>query len=418
MDIFKFNSKYNFILFLFYFLPISFILGKAILEFNIILIIIIFLKDLISEKKNIGIFFENKIIFPLFLLWIYLGFNIHNGLDNDGNWMRALFFFKFILLIFAFAYYLNLKSFRNKIINFWTIIIIIVSFDIYFEFLFGKNMLGFESPMKNERIVSFFKDELIVGSFIATFLFITIGKLYDDNKIFLSLVLFSFFSFAIFLTGERSITLKILISFFLIIFFVLKTPKLKILTMLILSFLILFMVSNKNLNNRFKNSFLEIKYNLQSLNFYEAALNTKYLNQTIFAYEILKQNYLFGVGTKNYFKACNDLKNSSNSELVRKKTFKCFVHPHQFYNEFISEHGIIGTFIILFSIIMLFYNREKLTINDDKKRKLFIFKIYIIISLIPIIPSGSFFSSLNLFQFYLNYVIYYVYLKDNLIFKN
>jgi len=354
----------------------------------------------------------------LFLLWIYLGFNIHNGLDNDGNWMRALFFFKFILLIFAFAYYLNLESFRNKIINFWTIIIIIVSFDVYFEFLFGKNMLGFESPMKNERIVSFFKDELIVGSFIATFLFIIIGKLYDDNKIFLSLILFSFFSFAIFLTGERSITLKILISFFLIIFFVLKTPKLKILTMLILSFLILFMVSNKNLNNRFKNSFLEIKYNLQSPNFYEAALNTKYLNQTIFAYEILKQNYLFGVGTKNYFKACNDLKNSSNSELVRKKTFKCFVHPHQFYNEFISEHGIIGTFIILFSIIMLFYNREKLTINDDKKRKLFIFKIYIIISLIPIIPSGSFFSSLNLFQFYLNYAIYYVYLKDNLIFKN
>ena len=130
MDIFKFNSKYNFILFLFYFLPVSFILGKAILEFNIILIIIIFLKDIISEKKNIGIFFENKIIFPLFLLWIYLGFNIHNGLDNDGNWMRALFFFKFILLIFAFAYYINLKSFRNKIINFLTIIIIIFYFDI------------------------------------------------------------------------------------------------------------------------------------------------------------------------------------------------------------------------------------------------------------------------------------------------
>ena len=114
-------------------------------------------------------------------------------------------------------YFLKDKTLRNKVINFWTLVLLIVSFDVFFEFIFGQNILGYESPMKNERIISFFKDELIVGSYLSTFLFIIVGKFYFDEK-YSSIILFLIFFVSILITGERSISLKILFSVFLIIF--------------------------------------------------------------------------------------------------------------------------------------------------------------------------------------------------------
>ncbi len=86
----------------------------------------------------------------------------------------------------------------------------------------------------------------------------------------------------------------------------------------------------------------------------------------------------------------------------------CYSHPHQFYYEFISEHGLIGTIIILGILLNLFFSKSS-TLTTTDKRKLFAFKIYFIVSLIPILPTGSFFSSLQLFQFFLNYAIFRVY---------
>jgi O-antigen ligase len=412
MNFLKLTTKHNLIYLFFSFLPISFIIGKAILELNIILIIIFFISDLIYEKQDLKKIFRSRIFLSLTILWIYLNFNIFNGLDNKGNIIRGLFFFKYILLIFAFIHYLKLVSLRDKIINFWTIVLLIVSFDVWYEFFVGKNILGFESPMINERIVSFFKDELIVGSYLATFLFIIFGKFYSKNNLVLSLILFLIFSISIFMTGERSITLKIFFSFLLIFFFVFKETKLKILIFSFLLFLIFIVVANKNLNNRYNNTFYELNENIKIGSFYESTINIKYLNQIIFSYEILKQNYLFGVGTKNYFKACINLKNTSKNEFVKKNTDKCFIHPHQFHYEFISEHGLIGTIIIISCIFILFSNRRNIELSDQKKRQLFIFKIYILISLLPIIPTGSFFSSLNLFQFFLNYSFYKIYFLE------
>ena len=118
-----------------------------------------------------------------------------------------------------------------------------------------------------------------------------------------------------------------------------------------------------------------------------------------------------GVGTKNYLSACNNLKKTSKNTIIRENVDLCYTHPHQFYYEFISEHGIIGTIIILGILLNLFFNKS-LTLKTVDKRKLFAFKIYLIISLIPVLPTGSFFSSLQLFQFFLNYAIFRVYYDD------
>ena len=267
--------------------------------------------------------------------------------------------------------------------------------------------------MKNERIVSFFQDELIVGSYLSTFLFIIVGKFYFDEKKYLSIILFLIFFISILVTGERSISLKLLFSVFLIIFFVLNKPKLMILTLISSVLLIILVLSTGKLSDRYKKTFENINKSFVYQNLYLNILNTKYINQSLFSYEILKQKFFFGVGTKNYLEACSDLKRTSDKDIIKEKVVYCYAHPHQFYYEFISEHGVIGTIVILTFILMLFLTNKDKVMEKEKRRKLFIFKIYIIISLLPIIPTGSFFSSLQLFQFFINYSFYQIYLLKN-----
>lgn len=406
----KLIYKNNFILLFFSLLPISFILGNAVLELNIILIIILFLREIIKDKDQLYQFLQGKLFFILLILWAYLNINSLFAINYEGSLRRSIFFFRYIFLIFAVIYFLKNDTIRNKVINFWALVLLIVSIDIFFEFFFGKNILGFESPMKNERIVSFFKDELIVGSYLSTFMFIIVGKFYYERKKSLSIMILLFLLISIIITGERSITLKALLSVPLIIFFVLEKTKLKILILILSIFLTFIALTNKKVSDRYKSTFKHVEKNFESQKLYNGILDIKYLNQSIFSYEILKQNYLLGVGTKNYFIACSGLKNTSKNELIREKAINCYTHPHQFYYEFMSEHGVLGTITILTLILMLFLKDKNIVMDKKKKRKLFIFKIYIIISLLPIIPTGSFFSSLQLFQFFINYSFYQIYL--------
>ena len=404
----KLVSKNNVILFFFSILPISFICGNAVLELNIFFIIIFFLRELFLDKEYFSKILKTKFFYLLISLWFYLIINALFALNYEVSLRRSIFFFRYILLIFAFLYFLRGEQIRNKIINIYTLILLFISFDIFFEFIFGKNILGFESPMKNERIVSFFKDELIVGSFLASFLFIIFGKFFNENKKILSAILFTIFSVSILITGERSISIKILISIFLIIFFVLENPRLKIYTTLFSILLISLVFTNDNINIRYKNFLTHFEKNFQKDDIYKSVLETKYLNQSLFSYELLKNNYLLGVGTKNYSSACRNLKKTSKKTVIQENAVHCYTHPHQFYYEFISEHGIIGSIIIIGILISLISNKSYVFTKKDK-RKLFIFKIYFIISMVPIFPTGSFFSSLQLFQFFLNYAIYLVY---------
>ena len=404
----KLVSKNNIILFFFSILPISFISGNAVLELNIFFIIIFFLRELFLDKDYFSRILKTKFFYLLISLWFYLIVNALFALNYEVSLRRSIFFFRYILLIFAFLYFLRGEQIRNKIINIYTLILLFISFDIFFEFIFGKNILGFESPMKNERIVSFFKDELIVGSFLASFLFIIFGKFFNENKTILSAILFTIFSVSILITGERSISIKILISIFLIIFFVLENPRLKIYTTLFSILLISLVFTNDNINIRYKNFLTHFEKNFQKDDIYKSVLETKYLNQSLFSYELLKNNYLLGVGTKNYSSACRNLKNTSKKTVIQENAVHCYTHPHQFYYEFISEHGIIGSIIIIGILISLISNKSYIFTKKDR-RKLFIFKIYFIISMVPIFPTGSFFSSLQLFQFFLNYAIYLVY---------
>ena len=192
----KFINNYFIVLFSFF--PISIILGSTISLINILLIDLSFL-FLIFYIREFS-FLKNKAVKYLFLLYFYLLFNSLISIDPTEGIYRNFGFIRIIILFVAVNYFFNQKFFFDKVFFIWLIIIFFVSIDVFLESYTGRNMLGY-GELYGRRVVSFFKDEPIVGGYINAFYLILIGFLYNKftiqhkNKI---LLLSIFFLFAIF----------------------------------------------------------------------------------------------------------------------------------------------------------------------------------------------------------------------------
>ena len=107
--------------------------------------------------------------------------------------------------------------------------------------------------------------------------------------------------------------------------------------------------------------------------------------------KIFSQNKFFGVGLKNY-----------RVEVGNKNYVNSSIHPHQTHIEILSELGIVGylSFIIFFILSYLNYKT-----NSNKSDQYFKLAglLFIITSLIPLLPSGSFFTSHAATIFWMNY---------------
>jgi O-antigen ligase len=81
--------------------------------------------------------------------------------------------------------------------------------------------------------------------------------------------------------------------------------------------------------------------------------------------------------------------------------YRCATHPHQIYFEFLSELGFFGLIIMLFFIIYIslksfyfyFKNRNLVLLSTT---------LFVCSTFIPLIPSGSFFTSFGATIFWLN----------------
>lgn len=409
---------YNYFLLLFFLIPITILLGSAILVFNILLIDLSFL-ILIVIRRDFS-FLKSKPIIYLFALYIYLIFNSFISIEFSEGLLRNFGFLRMIIFFAALNYFFLDKSFSRKVFKFWLIIMLIVIFDVFLEFFFGENILGYNSGMEfNNRIVSFFKDEQIVGSYLFGFYLILLGfifYLHDDRGLIIKLLIISLFLLAIFFTGERATSIK---TFLGTIFFLLSlknvTLKKKIIFITIITTLIITTLSNSSyLKMRFVNqikSAITITY-LKDKNHPESRLGT---NDTVYyelyrsGYEVFRNNKSFGVGNKNYrVEACKE----------GYRYYYCSTHPHQIYFELLSEHGIFGTIILLFIFYKLIFSKFILNFKESNYLRIGSL-IYLLLVFMPLIPSGAFFNNLMITFFMINLSIYYA--KDinkNIFMKN
>ena len=122
----------------------------------------------------------------------------------------------------------------------------------------------------------------------------------------------------------------------------------------------------------------------------------------------LKNIQFFGIGIKNYRTESNKEKYRNNE--YKWTQFRSTTHPHQIHYEFLSETGIFGYLIFLIFIFFSLYLSIK---NFLKYKNMFQLSgiLYVIFSLTPILPSGSFFSTFSSGLFWINYSIMVSYIK-------
>ena len=405
----KKNNFFNSALFFFFSVyPIAFLFGNFII--NLFLFIINFLLILSFSKNSINFKILNKSIFYL-LFFLFFSFLINLIFSNNFqlSYPRVL---KFILIIGSIISFKHLLlSFKNseieKLYKIWSIIFIIVIFDIIFELIFKSNILGLKSFMPG-RIASFAGHELNIGHFFSAFCLIFMSYIYNHYKSISSKLILAIFLIVIsFLIGERSNFIRtfLIISLFVILIYEINF-KLKILSF---SSLIIFFIVILNFNTGYKLRYISQFTNVLSKNgisyYFDNSIYGAHYNV---AKEIFKDNIIFGAGIKNfriesYDKKYEDLNHNQNDKRAN-------THPHQIHYEFLSETGLFGYLSFAVFTFFSFYLTIKNYIKDRNYYQLAAF-FYVLISLLPLIPSGSFFSTYGSSLFWLNYAIMVGYIK-------
>ena len=306
---------------------------------------------------------------------------------------------------------------------------LVLIIDGFFQYFTGQNILGFPAG-HHYRISSFFGNELVMGSYLSR-LFPLLYALYlikpkQKLEMYLMGLLFILVHILIFISGERTSFLFLILSSFFIIVLVKGHYYLRLTTLVTSIILIIFIAQNSpKLSYRmFVGPGLEIgllDVNMFSREYLISSGHYGWQNPAppkdqisknkdliaseklvIFspahdslirtAYNMFKDRPLFGHGPKMFRVLCKDQKYAYGMS-------PCMTHPHNFYVQLLAETGIIG-FLFLFSC-MLYVTFASLwqikTIILRQKRFLTDYQVCllagILISIWPISPNGNFFNN-------------------------
>ena len=388
------------------FLAISIFLADLFASISGIILIFIFFK-----KKNLYLFKKIKkeiIIFVVFYIIILISFLLTNY--KSYSFLPSFFYFRYFLLSLSIFYLLKKYNFLNN-----TLYLIIafsvglVIFDAFFQLLFGFNLLGYDyigykDGSTMNYLTGFFEDEKKLGSYLVRFLPLIISLIYlIKPKISLKLELFIILCFGviIYCSSERAAMFLLLLSYFA--YFIFSKKKLHFVILNILIFVILL-----NTNESLKDKYLY--FTLKQIGFnnlfnYDPKKDDKFPikyyseeheNLSYTALIIIQKNYLFGTGIKSFYKECEFLKKSNQNYTTKRHKLVCSTHPHNTYLQIFSEIGILGFIIVSYFFIYLISNCIKVIFKKDKKeldQSFFFINLSLILSLMPLIPSGSFFNN-------------------------
>lgn len=421
------NNKFNIFdrlsILVFSLLPISVLIGNAAININILLINIIFL--IYCFRSKIWSWLKSEIFLSLLIIYIFLIANslysylflteIDTTIENEiDGFVRSILFIKFILLVFAFSILLENSKVLYKVKFNWLIISLIVITDVFYEKYFGKNIFGYESP-NPQRIVSFFKDEMVVGGYILCFGFATItyflSKSKEKKSIIFFLIVFLIIPIAILLTGERSNFIKSVFIFLAVTLFINKKNLFLNFKHLILLFFLtisFFMYFNENIKDRYSVFFKRIIVVEENKTMIEKFENIKYFAHFDTAIKILNNYPITGVGNKNFRKEC--MKSIYFDEKIKFSEHRCSTHPHQIHFEILSEHGLVGYFLIIYFIVIFLFKNIRISLKSKNIGHLSNIT-YLIIFFLPLLPGGGIFSTFNGTIFWIIFSLTYLHCK-------
>ena len=359
-------------------------------------------------KNNYFFFFKNYFVVFFFFFYFYilvlslLSENILLSLES------SLFYFRFIFFVLCVRLlYEENKNLVKILLTSLISILVFIFLDSLYQFIYGNNLLNY-SMVSPGRVSSIFGDELKLGSFYTRFVLIffalyAINKtinLKDNFYLFLILIINLFI---VFISGERA-SLIIFMLFFIYIFLEPSFNKFFkfVLFVLAISSAFLLILNSSMIKKRMIDQTL-LQRGLKSETKYEKTEFTEFAgfqfylfspsHQKIYfnAVKIYNENKLFGHGPKTFRYLCVDPKYNLDPK-------GCTTHPHNTYIQLLLETGLIGFFaVLLFFLICTYKILKSLFLNyfrtSDLNLSKRLFYLCLIISLLPFIPTGSFFNN-------------------------
>jgi O-antigen ligase len=402
----KINRFSTFFSILIYLVPISVISGPAIPDILLSLSSVFFI--LFSFFFRLWKYFNNNFFKFFVVFWLlnlissFFSDTIYISSWNSFAYLRFGIFV--IVIIFALS---NNRNFLKYFSIIYIPIYILLLLDALYQKYFGYNLLGFytcikeiSTPTSCSRVSGFFRSEWILGSYIFNFFSIFLILIFSTrffrkkNFFLISLITLLVLS-AVFVSGERVSLFRIL--FFCSIFFIIMLrdliyKKAAIFFFLILIFVFSFFLKNEGRYNFFLDK--ELKKN---------ELTTIYHDLYSTAFKMFLDRSISGHGNQSFRYKCFD-------EKYKTGKYYCNTHPHNYFFQILAENGIIGIIFFLFFYISLLKNLFRFfyySINDLIKAGVFMLSLNLVITLLPFIPSGNFYTNVSGIFLYVNIGLLY-----------
>jgi O-antigen ligase len=417
------------LLFLVFFFPLIIVLRSSAINITTVVISILILFNIF--KKIQTEIFKNKLVIYIIIFLSYIFINSLIHFTSFDLLLKSLGNFRFLLLSLAvFFVFEKMSDIQKKFFIYFNIIIILlIAFDILYQFIFYKDIFGFLPgmcsrilPIKCLRFSGVFGDELIAGSYLSQigFLILILFLNLDLKKKYFNFLIKAFLCLflllIILLTGERAALLIIIISLFFIFFFKKKIINFFIILLFLLTLIFFLGQKIESINIRFNKLFNSWGSTSEQEPITKKIMESPWVLHYQAAIELFLEKPILGYGPKSFRVMCEntniDKKTRENTYLY--KSYRaCSTHPHNYLLESLSEHGIVGGLFFIGLILLIFTSIYKKSKNNKNENTLIIVGVgsLILAIIFPFKPSGSFFSTLNASMFFYIFGFFLYYLK-------
>ena len=398
---------------LLYLLPVALVTGPFFADLFLSLIGLYFL--IISLNKRLYSYYKNPFVYIFVCFYLYLILRSLFSAEIYYSLQGCLFYFRYLFFSLAVFYLFNNipNLARNLGLSIFSTLLI-VGLDGYYQWVFGYNILGWYAEEGNyDRLAGFFRDEKILGGYLARLTPVGLGLLLfslkmTKTKLFIGLIFLIFIDVITFGSGERS-AFFFMTAFSFILIFLSNNFKLARLITFIVSAIIIFIVtvyvptSNKKVmdtvNQVSTNNFTPL-----------APYSPLHEEHYIVGLMIFKDNILFGQAPNMFDILCQE-------DRYFYSVVACTSHPHNSYIQLLAETGLIGFSFLFFAFIVIsvILFRHFLGILKIYNYNLPDHIIFLLAGLFfmtwPLIPTGSFFNNWTNVMYYLpvGFVLHYFY---------
>jgi O-antigen ligase len=382
------------------------LLSKNLLAFlSIFLLTGPFLPDLILSLGALGflyICFRDKRFdyFKFKAFYIFLAFCvvcIVSSLFSDDillSFESSLFYFRFAIFAFFICYLINkdinfLKYFFYCLLAVFCFLI----FDGYFQFLLGFNVFG-QELISGVHVTSIF-DRPKLGSFLARLFPLLLAlmiaaRIKDKYVMVFGGILFILIDVLVYVTGERTSFMYMLISSLFIILLINRLQYLRLVTLCVSLLLIVGITFvSPTVKQRMVDTTLEqVGVGSDQL----VIFSPQHDSHIKTAFNMFLDKPILGHGPKMFRVKCSDPKYAVGIS-------PCSIHPHNFYLQLLAETGIVGFSFLLGALLYVLYcaYRQLKSIVLKQKRYLTDYQVCllagILISVWPFSPNGNFFNN-------------------------